>query len=206
MGLVQLFRAVPCPDLMARHLLDAALADFCESGHHHLMMLVTQRDRAFRSGNEEEKASLDAQICDHLHHEQLPERWNVDFLFSRQGYETYGDGVLAVWATVLIEICTLEQHWEGAVLGYAPENPYLLAGFHPEEALRDTAWLEEAQRLWSGGLEGVMPDAAKVLRIVVLPPEPDDPAAAEEEDQQEQQPTIKGRVELHAADAGPFVH
>ncbi len=175
MGLVQLFREVPYPDLMARHLLDAALADFRESGHHHLMMLVAQREHARRRGFTEEIETLDAKILEHLQGEQFPRRWDVDFLFSRRGYETYGDPLLAVWAAILIEICTLEQHWEGTVLGQSSENPALLPGFHSDEAVRDAAWLEEARQSWTGDLAAsVLADAARVLAVVVLVQDPDD--------------------------------
>ncbi len=175
MGLVQLFRDVPHPDLMARRLLDAALADFRESGHHYLMHLAAERDSARRRGVAEEVAAMDARIHEHAIHEQIPRRWNLDTLFSRSGYETYGDGHLAVWATILILLCTLEQYWEGVLLGYPPENLYLQPGFHPDSEVLDTAWLAEARRTWSGDLRaGVLPSAAKVLAIVVLPPEPDE--------------------------------
>ena len=200
MGLVQLFREVPCPDLMARHLLDAALADFRESGHHYLMNLVAQRDHARRRGDAQEIEALTTKIHEHTINEQLPQRWDVDFLFSQRGYEAIGDQVLAVWATILIEICTLEQHWEGALLGYPPENPYLLPGFHPAEAIGDTAWLEEAQRTWSGDLRvSVLADAARVLRVVTLPPEASTTADEEHHD------ITPKEAELHAADAGPWV-
>ena len=176
MGLVQLLRNVPCPDLMARHLLDAALADFRESAHHQLVMLVAQRDLAYRNGDAGEFTALTAQIHKHTEGELVPERWEVDFLFSRRGYEAYGDLLLAVWAIVLIEICTLEQHW---------------------------ARLEEARHTWSGGLEGVLADAAKVLAIVVLPAEPGDSDSVEAGDGE---PAAWKEAELDALDVGPWIH
>ncbi len=179
MGLVQLFREVPHPDLMARHLLDAALADFRESGHHYLMHLVAERDHARRRGTAEEVAALDAKIHGHVIHEQIPKRWDLDTLFSRTGHETYGDPILPVWATVLIQICTLEQHWENALLGYPPENPYLLPGFHSDADVHDTSWLEEAQQIWAGELRLLFPDAARVLAVVVPPPDPASPVGWE---------------------------
>ncbi len=204
MGLVQLFREMPYPDLMARHLLDAALADFRESGHHHLMMLVTQREHARRRGTPGAIKTLDAKILKHVQGEQLPQRWGVDFLFSRRGYETYGDPLLAVWATILIEICTLEQHWEGAVLGQSSENPALLPGFHPDEAVRDPAWLEEAQQSWTGELAAsVLADAAKVLAVVGLPRNPDDP---DQEPLEPAQHDVYPEETPDAADVGPWLH
>ncbi len=174
MGLVQIFRETPHPDLMARRLLDAALADFRESGHHYLLHLVAERDFARRRGTAEELAALDAKIHEHAAHQQIPERWPLDFLFSRAGYEMHGDPILAVWATVLIEICTLEQHWERALLGLPPQNPNLLPGLHADDDLHDPAWLEEARETWSADLPAaVFADATRVLAIVVLPSKPD---------------------------------
>ncbi len=148
-GLVQLFREVPCPDQMARHLLERALEDFCETGHHRLMCLVAKRDHAMRRGTPEEVTALSAQIHEHAIHEQIPRRWQLDFLFSPVGYATFGEEILWVWAAILIQICTLEQHWERVLLGYPPRNPHLLPGFHPDKEVFDTAWLEEARRTWS---------------------------------------------------------
>lgn len=57
------------------------------------------------------------------------------------------------------------------------ENPYLHPGFHSDEDVHDTSWLEEAQRTWSGGLSAsVLADAARVLATVILhlPPDPDE--------------------------------
>ncbi len=175
MGLVQLFREVPCPDLMAHHLLDAALEDFRESGHHYLMHLVAERDHARRRGATKEIAALDAKIHEHAIHEQIPKRWCLDFLFSEAGYRTFGAGLLPFWAVVLIQICTLEQHWEGTLLGFPPGNPYRLPGFHSDEDAHDIAWLDEAQGAWSADwATAVLPDVARLLAIVVLPPEPDE--------------------------------
>ncbi len=175
MGLVQLFRDVPYPDLMARHLLDAVLEDFHETGHHYLMHLVAERDHARRRGAAEEIAALDAKIHEHAIHEQIPQRWRLDFLFSEAAYRTFGDHLLPCWATSLIEICTLEQHWERVLLGLPPESPHLLPGFHSGEDVNDTVWLEEAREAWSADWSAaVLPGVAKLLAIVVLPPEPDE--------------------------------
>lgn len=168
-GLVQLFREVPCPDLMARCLLDAALKNFRNSAHYRLMQLVAERDLARLHGTAEEVANLDAKIHEHTLLEQLPRRWDVDFLFSQVGYQTHGDPMLAVWAVVLIEICTLEQHWESALLGLPATNPYVSPGFHPDKEVYDTAWLKEARRTWTGDVGPVLSDALEVLTIVVLP-------------------------------------
>ncbi len=141
------------------------------------MMLLAKRDGVRRkSGAAEEVAALDTQIHEHSFREHLPRRWNVDFLFSRCGYETYGDPVLAVWATILIEICTLEHHWENAVLGCASESPYRSG------ERGDTAWLEDARHTWSRDLgASVLVDALRALRVVVLPPDPNEDDAYHEE-------------------------
>lgn len=81
-----------------------------------------------------------------------------------------------------------------------PENPYLLPGFHPDEDIGDTTWLEEAQRTWAGDLRvSVLADAARVSRVVTLPPE-----ASTTADEEHQDITPK-EAELYAADAGPLV-
>lgn len=169
MGLVQLLRDVPHPDLMARHLLDRALEDFRESAHHYLMHLAAQRDHARQGGSTEEIAAIDAQIYEHAIHEQIPQRWNLLFLFSEEGYRMYGDPLLAVWATSLIQICILEQYWERVLLGLSPKKPYPLPGFHSDDDLHDTAWLEAARRNCSGDLRAVLADAARVLAIAGPP-------------------------------------
>ncbi len=174
MGLVQLFRDVPCPDLMACHLLDAVLEDFRESGHHYLMHLVAERDHARRRGAADEIAALDAKIHEHAFHEQIPRRWRLDYLFSETAYRTFGDHLFPCWAVSLIEICTLEQHWERILLGLPPRNPYLLPGFHSDEDLHDTAWLAEAREAWSADWSALLRDVARLLAITVLPPEPDE--------------------------------
>ncbi len=192
-GLVQLFRDVPCPDLLARYLLDLELEDWRECARSYMRHLVLRREDARVNWETEEVEQLDVEIHEHAIHEQIPKRWNLDTLFSRSGYETYGDGHLAVWATILIQLCTLEQYWEGVLLGYPPENPYLLPGFHPDSEVLDTAWLEEARCIWSGDLRAsVLPSAAKVLAIVVLPPEPDE--------------ELHDVLETEPAAAGPWVN
>ena len=157
-GLVQLMRDsspypdFPCPDVLARHLLERALHDFRETGHHYLMNLVAARDHARQSGTPEEVTALDAKLHEHAIHEQLPARWCLDCLFSEAGYRVFGDYILPFYAAVLIQLCTLEQYWESVLLGYQPQNPYLLAGFHPDREVFDPAWLEDArQTLVRGG-------------------------------------------------------
>ncbi len=157
MGLVQLFRDVPCPDVMARRLLDAVLADFRETGHHYLLERVQARETARRAGTPRAVEALDAEIHEHAIHEQIPRRWRLDFLFSQAGYDTYGEGILPFWAAVLIQICVLEQHWEKTLLGLAPENPYLLPGFHRDGEVASTAWLKDFRRTWATELRDVHP-------------------------------------------------
>ncbi len=150
---------------MARHLLDAALEDFRESGHHYLMHLVAERDHARRRGIAEEVAGVDAQIHEHAIHEQIPKRWRLDVLFSPAGYATYGDEIFGTWATVLIQICTLEQFWERTLLGLPPLSPHLLPGFHADKDVFNTAWLHEARRTWSTELRAEeSPDAPAPIR------------------------------------------
>ena len=154
MGLVQLFREwpcreFPCPDVFARYLLELALEDFRETGHHYLMHLLAKRDGARQDGNAEAIAAVDTQIHEHTLHEQIPQRWHLDFLFSQAGYQLLGEGLLPFWACSLIEICTLEQYWESVLFGLRPQNPALLAGFHAEREVFDTDWLQDARRTWS---------------------------------------------------------
>ena len=78
MGLVQLFRDLPCPDVMARELLFSVLADFRETGHHYLLELVHAREKAlYDGGTREELKALDAKIHEHAIHEQIPRRWQT---------------------------------------------------------------------------------------------------------------------------------
>ena len=58
---------------------------------------------------------------------------------------------------LLIQICTLERHWERTLLGLRPQNPYLLAGFHSDEEVWSTAWLEGFRRTWKAELHDVYP-------------------------------------------------
>ena len=138
-GLVQLFRDSPCPDVMARQLLELALADFCETGFHYLLYLVMSREKARRVGTTQEVEALDDQINEYAIDEQSPQQWHLDYLFSKAGYDTYGDGLLPFWAAVLIQLCTLEQQWEGVLLGYRPQKPYPLPRFHPHEGAEPAA-------------------------------------------------------------------
>lgn len=176
-GLVQLMRdwpcrEFPCPDVFGRHLLEMVLDDFRETSHHYLMHLVAERESARHRGTPEDVTTLDAQIHEHAIHEQIPERWCLDFLFSEAGYRMFGEYILPFWATVLIQLCTLEQQWEGLLLGYPPENPYLLPGFHPTAEVLDPAWLVDARRTWSEEVQVVPP--AMLSAIVVLTVEPNE--------------------------------
>ena len=139
MGLVQLFRDSPFPDVIARRLLELALADFRETGFHYLLYLVMSREKARRVGTTQEVEALDAQLNEYAIDEQFPQQWHLDYMFSRAGYDIYGDGLLPFWAAVLIELCTLEQHWEGVLLGYRRQKPYLAPGFQPHEEVSPTA-------------------------------------------------------------------
>ncbi len=134
---------------MARRLLDAVLADFRETGHRYLRHLVNRRQTARRAGIPQEVAALDEEIHEHAIHQQIPRRWQLDFLFSHAGYESYGAGILPFWAAMLIHICVLEQYWETVLLGLRPENPCLLPGFHPDAELSSTAWLKDFRRTWA---------------------------------------------------------
>ncbi len=107
-GLVQFFRDWPCrefrcSDVFARYLLELALEDFRETGHHYLMHLVAKRDAARQDGDADEGAALDRQIYEHAVHEQIPGRWHLDFFFSEAGYRLLGAGLRAarcptIWA------------------------------------------------------------------------------------------------------------
>ena len=117
MGLVQLFRDSPFPGVIARQLLELALEDFRETGHHYLLYLVMSRGMARRHGTTQEVEAFDDQINEYAIHEQFPRHWHLDYMFSKAGYDTYGDGLVPFWAAVLIQICTLEQQWEGVLSG-----------------------------------------------------------------------------------------
>ncbi len=200
-GLVQLMRdwpcrQFPCPDVMARHLLEMVLYDFRETSHHYLMYLVAERESARRRGTPEQVASLDAQIHEHAIHEQFPERWCLAFLFSEAGYRMFGEYILPFWATVLIQLCTLEQHWEGVLLGLPPRNPYLLPGFHPDKEVLDPAWLVDARRTWS---EEVHPLPPAMLSFLVVTAEPPDEGEEELHD-------VHVEAESDAATSAPWVN
>ncbi len=71
---------------MARELLARVLADFRETSHHYLLELVHAREKAlYDGGTSEEVKALDAKIHEHAIHEQIPQRWQLDFLFSHAG-------------------------------------------------------------------------------------------------------------------------
>ena len=138
-GLVELFRDSPFPDVMARRLLELALEDFTETGFHYLLYLVMSRAKARRVGTTQEVEALDDQLHEYAIDEQFPQQWHLDYLFSKAGYDTYGGGLLPLWAAVLIQLCTLEQQWEGALLGYRRQKPYLAPGSQPHEEVSPAA-------------------------------------------------------------------
>ncbi len=156
MGLVQIFRASQCPPLVARTLLVDVLADFRETGYLYLLHLARCRDDAWANGTEEQVEALDAKIREHLMRAQIPQRWQLDRLFSIDAYKQYGDGLLACWAFMLIQICTLEQYWEDIVLGYRPTSPNFLQGFHAEEDVYSTDWLDDFRPGWAAKLQAVV--------------------------------------------------
>ncbi len=158
-GLVQLLRDIPCPDILARRLLLALLADFREHGHEYLLHLARCRDEAWVNGTEDQVEALDAKIREYHIHQQMPWRLKLNFLFSQAGYEKFGDDIMPFWAVTLIQINVLEQYWEQVALGYQPTNPYLLPGFHAEEEVLSTDWLDDFRPDWTaerelGDLEG----------------------------------------------------
>ena len=152
MGLVQLFQELPCPDILARHLLELVLADFRESGRHYGVYLLFRRATA---ETKQEVEAFDEQIRRYQLQAQIPQHRGLSFLFSEAGYALYGDGLLPLWSIVLIEICTLEQYWEGTLLGEPAGQPYLLPGFHSDEAVWSPAWLEDHRRTWDRNLRDV---------------------------------------------------
>ena len=76
-GLVQLFRDSPCPDLLARNLLELELEDFRETGQDYLLHLVLSRARARHVGTTREVEALDDEIHEHAIYEQIPQRWRL---------------------------------------------------------------------------------------------------------------------------------
>ena len=155
MGLVQIFHAASCPDLLARHLLKLVLADFRGTGRCYLLHLLESRKRAWDDGAAEDEERLDGEIREHLVFEDIPRRWHLTSLFSQACFATFGTNIFAAWAAVLIHLCILEQHWEETLLGLAPKNPYLLSGFHAESEVYSDGWLEDFRRLWRTELPDV---------------------------------------------------
>ena len=156
-GLVQLFGDVPCPDILARRLLLAVLSDFFETGHHYLLHLARWRDEVWINGTTDQVEALDKQIREYHVHQQIPWRKKLDFLFSQAGYEKYGIDITAFWAATLLQLVTLEQYWEDIVLGYKPKNPSLRPGFHADEDVYSTEWLEDFRPGWSEELLAALP-------------------------------------------------
>ncbi len=104
MGLVQLFGDVPCPDILARRLLLAVLADFSETGYHYLLHLARCRDKAWINDTTDQMEAIDAQIREYHVHQQMPWRKKLDFLFSQAGYGRFGDGILPFWDVTLLQL------------------------------------------------------------------------------------------------------
>lgn len=156
MGLVQIFRASACPPLVARSLLVDVLADFRRTGYQYLLHLARCRDDVWVNGTDDQVAALDDKIRLHLLRAQIPQRWQLDTLFSIDAYKKYGDGLLAVWAVALIQISTLEQYWEDIVLGYRPTCPHFLPGFHSEADVYSTDWLDDFRPGWAAKLKAVV--------------------------------------------------
>ncbi len=145
-GLVQLFRDVPCPDLLARHLLDLELDDWRDCARSYMRHLVLRREEARVNWETEEVEQLDVEIHEHAIHEQIPKRWGLVHVFS-EAY--HGDSIFAFWAEALIHLCTLEGYWLELLGGMRPTDPHTLPGFHSDEEVCSTAWLEDYRRIWA---------------------------------------------------------
>ena len=126
MGLVQLFRNVPCPDLVARHLLDEVLERFRESALHYEIYLLMKQCEALGQGASAEAETFARAIEQHEIHQRIPERLCVNELFTERAYATYGVGLFPWWAAVLIQLCKLDEAWEEVVLGVTPKPPVRL--------------------------------------------------------------------------------
>ena len=164
MGLVQLFREVPCPDILARHLLDRELMDWRLTAQRYLLHLVLSRAAARRHGKSAaDVEQFDNKIEEHLMHEQIPTRWGLDSLFSEAGYAAYGPGIFPCWAVALIRLCTLERYWCEILHGSQPEDPYRLPGFHSDKQRWSTDWLEDFRRAWTTELQHVYPELGTYL-------------------------------------------
>ena len=133
------------------------LADFFETGHQYLLHLARCRDEVWVNGTRDQVEALDAQIREVHVHQQLPWRKKLDVLFSQVGYERFGDGILPFWAGTLLELVTLEHHWEAIVLGNKPTCPYLRLGWHADKDVYSTDWLEDFRPGWSEGLLAALP-------------------------------------------------
>ena len=129
MGLVQLFRNVPCPNLLARHLLDEVLERFRESAHHYEIYLLMKQCEALGHGATAEAEIFARAIEQHEILERIPERLRVEELFTERAYATYGAGIFPWWAAVLIQLCKLDEAWEEVVLGVTPKPPVRLPCF-----------------------------------------------------------------------------
>ena len=132
MALVKFFRELPCPDLLARHLLDEVLERFRESAFHYEIYLLMKQCEALGQGATAEAETFARAIERHAIHQRIPERLRVKELFTARAYGTYGVGLFPWWAAVLIQLCHLDQAWEEVVLGVTPKPPVLLPCFQAE--------------------------------------------------------------------------
>lgn len=158
MGLVQMFRASPCPPLLACRLLQSVLADFRDTGHNYLMFLAVSRDEARLRGQRTE--AIDEAIREYALYSQIPKRWRLASFFSFDAYQRFGDALLSFWASALIQISVLERYWEDLILGLPPTNPSLLPGWHPDEEVYSTDWLDEFKPGWAMELQAVAEEDA----------------------------------------------
>ena len=123
MGLVQAFRVMPCPDLLARHLLDEVLERFRESAHHYEIYLLMKQCEALGQGATAEAEIFARAIEQHEILERIPERLRVKELFTERAHAAYGDGIFPWWAAALIQLCHLDEAWEEVLLGVTPKPP-----------------------------------------------------------------------------------
>ena len=132
MGLIQLFSQLPCPDLLARHLLGEVLERFRESAYHYEVYLLMKQCEALGQGATAEAEIFARAIEQHEVHQWIPERLRVNELFTERAHATYGAGIFPWWAAVLIQLCHLDEAWEEALLGVTPKAPVLLPCFRAQ--------------------------------------------------------------------------
>lgn len=129
-GLVQLFRQSPNPARLSRDLLDEALEDFHECALHYRIYLYKQLLEAIGRGDPDEALAIRRAMRRHTVHEQFPERWKLDDLFSEKAYAAAGESLFPKWAAALVQLSMLDDAWEDALLGAAtPRRPRLVPCF-----------------------------------------------------------------------------